>query len=292
MTLSSGTLQSEVAPLRRLVMKHARDALLDPGRIADQWRSLDWSAPPDLDAACRESDALARLFETLGVEVAWLPPADTGLDSIYVRDPAIACDAGLILGRMGKSARGGEPDALARALPGLGVAVHGRIEPPGTLEGGDAVWVNAGTLAVGLGKRTNAEGIRQLTALLPGVDVLTVPLPDLAVPGDVFHLMSVLSPVAQDLALVHLPLLPRAFTDDLRARGLELVDVPVHELDSQGPNVLAVAPRVVVALEGSPETRRRLERAGVEVLTYRGDEISKKGFGGPTCLTRPLERAG
>jgi N-dimethylarginine dimethylaminohydrolase len=284
------TFQSDVAPLRRVLMKHARDAYLSSARISAQWEALDYAAPPDFEAACRESDALAALLESLGVEVAWLPAADAGLDSIYVRDAAIVCDEGLVLSRMGKPARSDEPASLARALPSLGVSVHGRIESPGTLEGGDVVWLDTQTLAVGRGKRTNAEGIRQLTALLPGVEVVTVPLPDWTAPGDVFHLMSALSPVAEDLALVFPPLLPPAFLAELRARGHALVEVPAAELESQGSNVLAVAPRVVVALEGSPETRRRLEEAGVEVHTYRGDEISAKGFGGPTCLSRPLER--
>jgi N-dimethylarginine dimethylaminohydrolase len=294
------TLQSDVAPLRRVLLKHARDAFVGPARIEAQWRELDYSAPPDFGAACRESDALAELLQSLGVQVAWLPPADVGLDSIYVRDAAVVSDAGIVLSRMGKAARAGEPAQVGRAAPELGFSVLGRIEAPGTLEGGDVVWLGSRTLAVGQGKRTNAEGIRQLAALLrgvdqgvdPGVDVLAVPLPDYAAPGDVFHLMSALSPLADDLALVFPPLLPPAFLAQLEERGLGLVEVPAAELDTMGANVLAVAPRVVVALEGSPETRRRMERAGVAVHTYRGDEISRKGFGGPTCLTRPLERAG
>jgi N-dimethylarginine dimethylaminohydrolase len=193
---------------------------------------------------------------------------------------------------MGKPARAEEPGHLGSALAGLGFPVRGRIETPGTLEGGDVVWLDRRTLAVGRGKRTNEDGIRQLAALLPGVDVVTVPLPDWTAPGDVFHLMSALSPVADDLALVVPRLLPAAFLDTLRGRGRTLVEVPPLEIGTMGANVLAVAPRVVVALRGSPGTRRRLEKAGIEVHAYRGEEISRKGFGGPTCLTRPLERAG
>jgi N-dimethylarginine dimethylaminohydrolase len=284
------TLQSDVAPLRRVVLKHARDAFVDEKHIAEQWASRDWLGRPDLDAACRESDAFGALLGSLGVVVEWLPAGDSGLDSIYVRDPAVVCDAGAVLARMGKRTRGAEPAFLGRALAGVGVPVLGAIEPPGTLEGGDAVWLSRDTLAVGRGKRTNAAGIAQLAALLPGVEVLTVPLPDWNGPGDVFHLMSVLSPLADDLALVYPPLLPSAFRDELRARGFSLVEVPESELYTQGPNVLAVAPRVAVALEGNRETRRRMEAVGVVAHTYRGEEISQKGCGGPTCLTRPLER--
>lgn len=290
--MAAKILQSDVAPLRRVLMKHARDAFVSPARIAEQWSALDYSAPPDFDTACRESDALAALFGSLGVEVVWLPAIDAGLDSIYLRDAGVVSDAGAVLGRMGKSARAAEPALLGHGLVEVGLSVLGRIEPPGTLEGGDVVWLDSSTVAVGRGKRTNAEGIRQLAGLLPGVEVLSVPLPDWTAPGDVFHLMSALSPVADDLALVVPRLLPPAFLDALGARGIELVEVPDDELDTMGPNVLAVAPRLVVALERSPETRRRLEGAGAQVLTYRGEEISRKGFGGPTCLTRPLEREG
>ena len=284
------TLQSDVAPLRRVVLKHARDAFVGAARISEQWTALDWLAPPDFDAACRESDAFGALLESLGVAIEWLPAADVGLDSIYVRDAAVVCDAGAVLSRMGKRMRADEPVLLGGALAHVGAPVLGAIGPPGTLEGGDAVWLSQDTLAVGRGKRTNAAGIAQLTALLPGVDVLAVPLPDWSGPGDVFHLMSVLSPLADDLALVYPPLLPGSFRGELRARGFELVEVPAMEFDTLGPNVLAVAPRVVVALDGSPETAFRMKAAGVEVHTYRGEEISRKGYGGPTCLTRPLER--
>lgn len=286
------TLQSDVAPLRRVLMKHARDAFIGPARIAEQWRALDWAAPPDFEAACRESDALAALLESLGVEVAWLPAGDAGLDSIYVRDAAVVCDAGLVLARMGKPARAAEPPRLGDAAAQLGLPVLGHVEPPGTLEGGDVVWLSPRTLAVGHGKRTNEEGIRQLAALLPDVEVVTVPLPQWSTPGDVFHLMSAISPLAEDLALVVPSLLPDEFIDELRRRGITPLEAPPQELDSMGPNVLSVAPRSVVALEGSPETRRRLESSGVAVRTYQGTEISRKGFGGPTCLTRPLERRG
>jgi N-dimethylarginine dimethylaminohydrolase len=284
------TLQSDVAPLRRVVLKHARDAFVSAASIDEQWASLDWLAAPDLDAACRESDAFAALFESLGVAVEWLPADDAGLDSIYVRDPALVSDAGVVLARMGKPARATEPAPLGRGLARLGLHVRGQIEAPGTFEGGDVVWLSRDTLVVGRGKRTNADGIAQVVAMLPGVDILTLPLPEWDGSGDVFHLMSALSPLAENLALVYPPLLPGTFLTELRARGFTLVEVPASELDTQGPNVLAVAPRVAVALEGNPETKRRMEAAGVEVHTYRGDEISKKRCGGPTCLTRPLER--
>jgi N-dimethylarginine dimethylaminohydrolase len=151
-------------------------------------------------------------------------------------------------------------------------------------------WLDPDTLAVGRGYRTSEAAIARLAELLPDVDVVRVALPHWRGPGDVFHLMSMLSPLAEDLALVYAPLLPVPFREVLLDRGIRLVEVPHEEFETQGCNVLAVAPRVAVALDGNPETRRRMEAAGVEVHVYQGREISVKGCGGPTCLTRPLER--
>jgi N-dimethylarginine dimethylaminohydrolase len=273
-----------------VLLKHARDAFVGQPRIADQWSALDYLAEPAYDAACHESDAFASLLESLGVAVEWMPADDAGLDSIYVRDAAIVGDRGAVLARMGKPTRRPEPERIGTALERLGISVLGRIEAPGTLEGGDTAWLDRSTLAVGQGTRTNAAGIEQLRALLPDVNVITVPLPAWRSPGGVFHLMSALSPLASDLAIVFRSLLPASFIDELLTRGFTLIEVPESELESQGPNVLAVAPRVAVALAGNPLTRKRMEAAGVAVHTYVGEEISVKGCGGPTCLTRPLER--
>jgi N-dimethylarginine dimethylaminohydrolase len=289
---STSTYQSDTAVLRRVLLKHARDAFVGRGPIEAQWRDLGYSAPPDLDAACRESEAFSSLLENLGVEVVWAPAEEVGLDSIYVRDASVMCDRGAILCSMGKAARRSEPAALRRAYDAIDVPLAGAVEGTGRLEGGDVAWVRPGTLAVGRGYRTNDEGIRQLSGLVTDVvdEVLVVPLPHWKGPGDVFHLMSIFSPLADDLALVYSPLMPVTFRDALLERGIDLVEVPDEEFESMACNVFAVAPRVVVALEGNAETRRRLETAGVEVHTYAGAEISVKGSGGPTCLTRPLER--
>lgn len=284
--------QSDTAPLRRVLLKHARHAFVGPEAVAAQWAPLHYLASPDFEAACRESDAFAELLGGLGIEVVWMPPADLGMDSLYVRDASVVSDRGAILCSMGKELRRREPAALERAYPDLGVPVLGAIRGEGRLEGGDVTWLGPRTVAVGRGYRTNDEGIRQLTRLLGDAvdEVLVVPLPHWNGPDDVFHLMSVISPVADDLALVYSRLLPVPFRQELLERGIGLVEVPDREFDSMGCNVLAVSPRRVVAVDGNPETRRRLEAAGVEVHVYRGAEISAKGCGGPTCLTRPLER--
>jgi N-dimethylarginine dimethylaminohydrolase len=289
----SGTFQSDVGRIRRVLLEHPRDAWVDAPSVETQWRALGYVARPDFEAACAEADALATLLERLGIEVVRLAAEPVGLDSIYVRDASVVCDRGAVLCSMGKPARRAEPARLGAAYAAAGIPVLGAIDGAGRLEGGDVVWLDPRTVAVGRGYRTDEVGIRQLAELLgDAVDtVITAPLPHWNGPDDVFHLMSVVSPLDRDLALVYSPLLPVPFREGLLARGFALVEVPDEEFESLGCNVLAVAPRVAVAVDGNPETRRRMEAAGVEVHTYRGEEISAKGCGGPTCLTRPLERA-
>jgi N-dimethylarginine dimethylaminohydrolase len=287
------TAQSEHGALARVVLKHPREAFHDAGRIAREWRSLNFTAPPDLARAIEEYEAFVGGLRTTGTEVHTLPDADgVGLDSIYVRDASIVTDRGVILCRMGKAAREGEPAAQEAAFRALGLTVLGTIRPPGRLEGGDVAWIDERTLAVGRGYRTNDDGIAQLRALVgPDVAVIVVPLPHWRGPGDVFHLMSIISPVDRDLAVVYSPLMPVSFREVLLERGFTLVEVPDEEFDTMGANVLAVAPRRCMTISGNPQTRARLEHAGAEVVEYEGLEISLKGGGGPTCLTRPLLRA-
>ncbi len=283
---------SMVAPLRTVLLKHPRQAYRSQGSIDGQWEALNYRAACDFEAAIAEFDLLAKALEAAGTEVVFLPEhADTGLDSIYAHDPCFTTDAGLVLGSMGKDARRGEPGALAEWCRENDVPIAGSIESPGKLEGGDCVWVDERTVAVGRGYRTNAAGIEQLSSILGGeVEVVEVHLPHWNGPTDVMHLMSSLSMLADDLALVHRPLLPVPFLEWLAARDIELLDVPGDEYAAMGCNVLALAPRVALTLDGVPETAALLERRGVDVHTYPGDEISRKGGGGPTCLTRPLFR--
>ena len=288
--------QSDTAPLTLVALKHPREAFVDDATIAAQWRRLGFTAPPDLARAIDEFEAFAGLLRSSGAEVQLLPRDDrTTLDSIYVRDATIVCDRGAVLCRMGKPARAEEPvaqEAAFRAGVPAALPILGRIEPPGTVEGGDVFWLDTRTLAVGRGYRTNDDGIRQLRTLLGDCidELIVVPLPHWRGHGDVMHLMSLVSPVDRDLAVVYSPLLPVPFRELMLERGVSLVEVPDEEFDSMGTNVLAVAPRLCVTLAGNPRTRERLEKAGARVLEYTGAEISVKGAGGPTCLTRPLLR--
>lgn len=283
---------NEYGTIHRMLVKHARDAFRSQSQIDQQWRQLNFTDAPDLVRAIADYDAFLALLSAEGAQLELLP-ADrhVSLDSIYVRDASLVCPLGVILCAMGKPQRSTEPEIQGRAYDALGLPVIGTIELPGKIEGGDVVWFDAHTVAIGRGYRTNDDGIRQFQALVgPAVDVLPVPLPHYRGPSDVFHLMSVISPVAEDLAVVYSPLMPVPFREWLIARGIELVEVPDEEFDTMGANVLAIAPRQCVMVDGNPITRRRLEAAGASVAEYDGREISLKGGGGPTCLTRPLVR--
>src|SRR6266566_10031437 len=285
--------QSEVGRLLSVAIKPAGDAFQSAAAVDRQWRDLGYTAPPELGAASPEYRAFLALLETAGAEVLCLPPDHSvGLDSLYARDASIVCDAGVILCNMGKPQRRTEPAAQEATLRRAGVPICGRITGDGRLEGGDGCWVDGRTLAVGRGYRTNDAGIRQLRDLLTGYvdEVIVVALPHWHGPEDVFHLMSIVSPIDRDLFLVYAPLLPVPFREGLLARGIELVEVPTPEFETLGCNALAIAGREVLMVAGNPVTRARLQQAGVTVHEYAGREICLKGGGGPTCLTRPLAR--
>ena len=283
---------TEYDRISAVIVKHVRDAFIDEQTIATQWKALNYTAPPDLARAIDEHDRFIDILRSAGATVHLLPrDSRTTLDSIYVRDASIVSQTGLILCAMGKPERATEPAAQEGALAKAGISISGRIAPPGRLEGGDLIWIDQHTLAVGRGYRTNADGIRQLRTLVgDGIDVIEVPLPHWRGQGDVMHLMSLISPLDEDLAVVYSRLLPVPFREWLVERDIRLVDVPDDEFDTMGTNVLALEPRRCLMLAGSPSTRRAIEQSGCEVLEYEGSEISVKGAGGPTCLTRPVRR--
>ena len=275
--------QHMTATLRRVLVRAPRP------RDVPSWRDLAWRGEPDAARLAAEHAALCALLADAGAEVI-VADGDVGnLDAIYTFDPALVADRGAVLLRPGKPQRRREPQALAPALEAAGVPVAGALGGDELAEGGDTLWLDERTLLVGRSYRTNDAGIAALRRELPGVDVLAFDLPHLNGEAEVLHLLSLLSPLADDLVVAYRPLMPARLVELLRSRGIELVDVPAEEFQSMGPNVLALAPRVALALDVNVETRRRMERAGVEVLVYEGRELSK-GDGGPTCLTRPLLR--
>ena len=286
---------NEVGRLLRVVLKHPLDAFVDTETIATQWQELNFAGPPDLERAVAEYERFVATLRSVGAELSFLPRApQTTLDSIYVRDASIVSPRGMILCRMGKEQREHEPAAQRAAFAAMTppIPVIGEIVAPGSIEGGDVIWLSDRTLVVGHGYRTNGAGIEQLRELLgDSVDeFVVVPLPHWTGESDVMHLMSLISPIDRDLVVAYSRLLPIALRKYLLRSGIELVDVPDEEFDSMATNVLAIAPRQCVMLSGNPRTRARLERAGASVVEYEGGEISVKGAGGPTCLTRPIAR--
>jgi N-dimethylarginine dimethylaminohydrolase len=258
---------------------------------AAAWERYGWRGAPDVAVAQAEHEAFCSLLEDAGSEVVVSEHDPGNPDAIYTYDPTLVGRDGAVLLRPGKEGRRREPEATAASLERAGVPVVGRIEAPATVEGGDTVWLDETTLLVGIGYRTAPAALEALRAAFPGTEVLAFDLPHWNGAGEVMHLMSLVSPLDRDLALVYPRIAPTRLMWLLAERGIEVVEVPDEEFESMGPNVLALGPRRALALEGNDETRRRMERKGVDVLTYRGDEISRKGDGGPTCLTRPLLRA-
>jgi len=285
--------QSEIGKIKRLLLKHPREAFVNQKKVQSQWQQLNYLAEPKFEKALQEYESFVKLLNPHVPEIEFLPQNDaTGLDSIYVHDPVLITKKGALLCNMGKALRRGEPAAIGEFLSKLGVPILGAITGEGKLEGGDVVWIDERTLAVAQGYRTNAEGLRQLQQLTADLvdEIVVVPLPHWEGPEDVLHLMSLLSPIDHDLAVVYSKLMAVPFREWLLQRGIKLLEVSEVEYGSMGCNVLAVAPRKCIMLAGNPRTKALLEKAGVEVWEYIGEEISLKGSGGPTCLTRPLWR--
>jgi len=281
---------SMIAPLRRvLVQRPARSA--DPATDAGRF---NYPNPPDNERAIAEHAAFVDLLQRAGVEVIVQDAAPEGeLDAIFVYDSSYITDEGAILTRPGKEVRRPEVDLAEQVYQTLEIPIIGRIEEPGTLEGGDMCWLDESILAVGESYRSNPQGIDQLEVILEGfgVDVYRVPLPHWHGEDECLHLLSLISPVAEQTAIVYLPLLPVAFVQVLKRSGWTLIEVPDEEFATQGSNVLTIAPGKVLMLKDNPISRQRLEAHGIEVTVYTGDEISHNRAGGPTCLTRPILRS-
>ncbi|MCX8492122.1 MAG: arginine deiminase family protein [Cyclobacteriaceae bacterium] len=287
------TCQSEYRTLQSVFIKNVADAFVDQQTISKEWKELNFLSEPVFEGAQNEYHFFEKILRTNNTEIKHFEKnTSVTMDSIYCRDASIATDKGMILCTMGKAGRMNEPAAAEKIYNKMDLPILGRIEAPGSVEGGDVAWLDQHTLAIGRTYRTNAEGIRQLRELLAPSEVklVEVQLPHYKGPSDVFHLMSIFSPVAKDLAVVYSPLMPIVFRDELISRGYQLVEVPDQEFESMGCNVLAIGPRQCIMVKGNETTKARLLQSGCTVLEYEGHEISYKGGGGPTCLTRPLWR--
>jgi dimethylargininase len=278
--------QSMTDPLVRVLVKRPGAAF---GTAFDDPRN-GFLHRVDLEVARRQHDQLLDLLAGLGVHIDELGRENgDDPDLVYVFDPAVMSERGMILLRSGKAIRLGEEALMAEWAQEQGMPIAGRIEAPGTVDGGDTFWLRPDVLCIGRSLRTNREGVRQLTEIVGGeVHVFDVPYgggPDVCL-----HMLSLISPVADDLAVVFLPLLPAGLFELVRDHGVELLPVPAEEYETLGCNILTVKPGVVIMLEGNPWTREMLEDHGCEVHVFEGSEICLNGSGGPTCLTRPILR--
>lgn len=284
---------NEYGRLRQVAVRTPSVAYGSQQKIDEQWQRLRYCGAPDFARAKDEHAALVALLSGVGAEVVELGgPADLTLDAVYTRDATVVTPKGLVLCNMGRPSRNAEPALNAGLMRDqLGLPILGEVGGEGVIEGGDVIWLDEKSMAVGRGVRTNDQGIKQLKAMLGSdIDVEVIPLPEPRHPEDVFHLMMIISPLDADLALVHAPSIPDSFAAVLNSRGIQRLAVPEDEYENMACNVLALGPREVVMLEGLPTTKALLTAAGCRVHTYPGQEISFRGEGGATCLSLPLSR--
>ena len=287
------TAHSEYGLLKEVFIKNVKASFVNQTLVDQQWEDLNFLGRPDYQTALAEYEEFETLLKSEGAALSYFSENSTvSIDSMYCRDASIVTDFGVILCNMGKAQRIPEVEACKKDYTKNGISVLGTITAPGKIEGGDVAWLDEKTLAIAHGYRTNDEGFAQIKNLLEphNIEVIQVDLPHYKGQSDVFHLMSIFSPVDANKAVVYSPLMPVRFRNLLIKRDYQLIEVPEEEFESMGCNVLAIAPSKCIMVKGNPITKSRLEAAGCTVLEYQGNEISVKGGGGPTCLTRPVLR--
>jgi N-dimethylarginine dimethylaminohydrolase len=282
-----------VGPLQRVLVSSPRTAGWNqPERVA-RWRELGFHHAPDFVTAQAQHDALCRELTAAGAEVLELAPApELSLDAVYAHDASLATDFGLIIMRPGKLNRVFEGQHQGAHCLRFGVPTLASIVEPGATEAGDILWLDAKTLLIGHGYRSNAAGIEQMRSLLApkGVDVLSAPLPYGPGPSACLHLMSLISLLDERTVLVDLPWLAVETVELLRSQGYNFIEIDYSERDTLACNVLALGEKRLLAIAENRKTNDRLRHAGFDVHTFPGSEICINGSGGPTCLTRPLLR--
>ena len=280
--------QTMVNALKRVLVKRP-----DVGFSVKDFEKWHYTAPLNLIEAQKEHDSFCEIMINQSIEVLYHPePQPNHADSIFTYDPAIITNEGAIIFQMGKKLRKGEEKPMERRLNELGIPTHFRIHGNATVEGGDTLWLDEDTMVLGQGFRTNKEGLCQMKEALNSINVKVLPvdLPYFYGPESCLHLMSLISFVSHDLAVIYSSLFPVPLWKELKARGVDFIEVPEKEFNKMGTNVLALSPKKCLMLQNTPVTQRKLENAGCKVHTYKGVEISLKTEGGPTCLTRPILR--
>lgn len=284
---------TEYGKIESILLKKPAEAFGDQTNISQQWKNLNYLGEPDFKESISEYENLVEILTENISEVMFLPKDETtSLDSLYVRDTSLVLEAGAIITNLGKDARIPENAAVKAHFESINIPIMGEITGEGRLEGGDVIVLNSKTMVVGIGYRTNQAGADQLRDIVKDIkmEVLAIDLPHWEGPEDVFHLMSFISPLDKDLAVTYSRPMPVRFRNWLLDKGLKLIDIEESEYSSLACNILAIAPSKCLMVEGNPKTQNKLEKAGVEVITFKGEEICLKGSGGPTCLTRPVYR--
>jgi arginine deiminase len=285
------TKNSMVSPLKQVLVCTPRAAGWDSPK-ASRWKELGFGHPANFAVAQAQHEELCRQLREAGAEVVELPSCDTlSLDAVYTHDSSLSTDRGLVILNPGKQNRVPEGEAHCQFAISAGIAVAGQIRPPGTTEAGDMVWLDDKTLLIGRGFRTNTEGIAQMRALLPGVEVISAPLPYGNGPSACLHLMSLMSLLDEKTILVDLPWIAVEPVQLLQTRGYSFVEIAYAERDTLGCNVLALGNNRLLAIEENVKTNQKLRDAGFDVRTFAGSELGINGGGGPTCLTRSLVRS-
>ena len=277
--------QSMTAPLHEVVVKRPGAAF----GAAYENLAHGFLHPVDLAEAQRQHDAFCQVLADLGVRVHQLDAETESPDLTYTFDSALVTDRGIIGLRSGKPTRQGEAAPMLEWAAGRDIPVLGQLGDGETADGGDTFWLRPDVFCIGRSLRTNMAGAARLTELVGG-DIHVFDVPYANGPAECLHLLSVISPIADDLAVVFMPQLPAGLYELLAERCVALVPVPEEEILSQGCNILAVRPGVVVMVEGNPATQRALLDRGCEVHTFPGTEVCINGSGGPTCITRPILR--
>ena len=285
--------QSMTGKLKTVLIKHPEAAFRNQSTLNADYEAFGYIGAPEYETVLKEYSAFEAALKAEGTELLYLPAeASVGLDSIYAHDPLKVTKNGAIYFPMGKALRSKEAAATRSFLEAKGIPTLGVIEAPAMIEGGDIVWLDERTVAIGRGYRTNDAGIEAFRKLTEGVvdEIIVVPMPHADGPDACLHLMSIISMVDQDLAVVYSKYMPVFFRELLLKRGMTLIETPDAEYDYLGTNVLAIAPRVAILVEGNDTVKAGLEANGAKVYTYPGKEVSYRGTGGPTCLTAPIWR--
>jgi N-dimethylarginine dimethylaminohydrolase len=286
--------QSMHKRIDRILIKHPKDAFISQENLSKTWETFNYTSEPVYETVLKEYEVFENIIRENVTNVDYLPQSNNvGLDSIYTHDSLKITEKGAIFFNTGKVLRQKEGREVEEKFNEIGIDTLGWIKSPGKIEGGDVVWIDEKTVAIGRGYRTNDEGIRQFKELTKDIvdEYIIVPMPHAGGEAECLHLMSIISIVDADLAVVYSKYMPVPFREFLIERGFDLVEVNDEEYDNLGSNVLALGPRVCVLMEGNKDIYNKLEEKGCKLYTYPGAELSFKGTGGPTCLTCPVTRA-